>query len=100
MVRIERGAKTVWTKPFATGEKNMSHTTANLEHHHFKFDTHRRPGDIHVHFFGADAFSFGEGIRLIEGDVMKVSFDGFGRPLQNPVHIVTPSEALVAVRPV
>ena len=36
----------------------MSHHLANLEDHHFKFDAHRRPGDIHVHFFGADAFSF------------------------------------------
>ncbi|MDO8632329.1 MAG: GguC family protein, partial [Phycisphaerales bacterium] len=33
-VRIRRGRKTVWAKPFATGEKNMSHTVANLEHHH------------------------------------------------------------------
>jgi hypothetical protein len=53
-----------------------------------------------VHFFGADAFSFGEGIRLIDGDVMKLAFEDFGRPLMNPIRIATPSDALVAVRPV
>src|SRR5204862_5006855 len=26
-----------WEKPFLSGEANMSHTVANLEHHHFKY---------------------------------------------------------------
>jgi len=99
-VSILRGGKVLWSKKLGTGESVMCHSLANMEHHHFKFDTHRRPGDVHVHFFGADAFSFGEGIRLVEGDVMKVAFEGFGRPLLNPVRIVKPSDALVAVRPV
>jgi len=60
----------------------MCHSLANIEHHHFKFDAHRRPGDIHVHFFGADAFSFGEGIRLADGDVMQVHWQGFGLPFE------------------
>src|SRR6185436_15264726 len=54
--RILRKGKPVWEKEFATGEKNMSHTVANLEHHHFKYVAHRRPGDAHIHFFGADVF--------------------------------------------
>jgi hypothetical protein len=53
-----------------------------------------------VHFFGADAFSFGEGIRLIHGDVMQVRWDGFGRPLRNPFRVLAPEDALVAVRPI
>ena len=28
------------------------HSIANLEHHHFKYALFRRPGDVHVHFFG------------------------------------------------
>src|SRR5437762_13337771 len=36
MSRIKRGAKVIWEKPFLSGEANMSHTFANLEHHHFK----------------------------------------------------------------
>ena len=69
----------------ASGEADMCHSLANLEHHHFKYDQHRRPGDVHVHFFGADHFSFRDRVRLQDGDVMAVSFTGFGRPLRNPV---------------
>jgi hypothetical protein len=86
-VRLSRGGQTLWSKPFATGEKNMSHTVANLEHHHFKYAEHRRPGDLHIHFFGADVFSFGEGIQLADGDVMEIELAGFGRPLRNPLRI-------------
>jgi len=59
-VSVERGGRVLWSKSIATGEAKMSHTLANLEHHHFKYDEHRRPGDAHIHFFGADAFSFGD----------------------------------------
>ena len=33
-----RDGETLWEKPFLTGEANMSHALANLEHHHFKYD--------------------------------------------------------------
>ena len=75
----------------------MSHSLANMEHHHFKFEGHRRPGDVHVHFFGADAFSFGEGVRLEDGDAMQVRFDGFGRPLRNVLKRGGEADRLVRV---
>ena len=75
----------------------MSHSLANLEHHHFKYDAHRRPGDAHVHFFGADAFSFGAGVRLEDGDTMVVAFEGFGRPLRNPIRLDRSAPQLVKV---
>ncbi len=84
-VRIERDGATLWSKQIASGEANMAHSLANLEHHHFKFDGHRQPGGVHVHFFGADALSFGSGIGLRQGDIAHVSFSGFGRPLRNPI---------------
>jgi hypothetical protein len=65
----------------------MCHSLRNIEHHHFKFDTHRGPGDVHVHFLGADCLSFGEGIELRDSDVMQVRFEGFGRALRNPVRV-------------
>lgn len=65
----------------------MAHSLANLEHHHFKFDGHRLPGVVHVHFFGAHSLSFGEGFKLADGDWMQVQFRGYGRPLRNPVHV-------------
>lgn len=99
-VSIERGGRTLWSKSICTGEKAMSHTLANLEHHHFKFETHRRPGDLHVHFFGADAFSYGEGIRLEEGDFMQVHFEGYGRPLRNPLRRERGGGRAVQVQPI
>jgi len=86
-VVIYRVARAVWSKKIRTGEAEMCHSLQNIEHHHFKFDEHRRPGDIHVHFFGADCLSFGEGVRLANGDVMQISFEGYGRPLKNAVRI-------------
>ena len=97
-VRIERGGRTLWAKPIGSGESNMSHSLANIEHHHFKFNLHRRPGDIHIHYFGASAFSFGDGIRLETGDVMQVHFDGFGRPLRNPLRRIEGARRAVASR--
>ncbi len=98
-VSIVRDRVSIWRKEIWTGEKNMSYSVANLEHHHFKYPAHRRPGDVHIHFFGADAFSFGDGLALQEGDVMEVSFPQFGRPLQNRLKVCERPERLVSVRP-
>jgi hypothetical protein len=98
-VSIERNGNQVWLKQIETGEENMSHSLANLEHHHFKYEAHRRPGHVHVHFFGAHSLSFGEGVKLESGDVMQVRFDGFGRPLRNLLQVESKQESkLVRVR--
>ena len=97
-VAIERAGETIWSKAIQTGESVMCHSLANMEHHHFKFEAHRRPGDVHVHFFGADAFSFGEGIRLADGDVMQVRWDGFGRALRNPLRMVSGENVPIVVK--
>lgn len=99
-VEIERGGKPLWSKKIRTGEAEMCHSLGNIEHHHFKFDTHRRPGDVHVHFLGADCLSFGEGIELRDGDVMQVRFEGFGRALRNPVRVARKPERPVRVIPI
>lgn len=84
-VKIVREGKSLWEKQIRTGESNMCHSLANIEHHHFKFAAHRQPGMIHIHFMGADTLSFGEGIRLQAGDVTELQFEGFGRPLRNTI---------------
>jgi hypothetical protein len=96
-VRLERDGQRLWGKAIETGEENMSHTLANLEHHHFKFAGHRRPGHVHVHFFGAHSLSFGEGIKLNSGDWMQVRFEGYGRALRNPIQ-VEPKEQDLLIR--
>src|SRR5579862_1658800 len=99
-VSVERGGRILWSRDIRTGESAMCHSLSNIEHHHFKFEFHRRPGDLHIHFFGADAFSFGDGVRLEDGDVMQVRFEGFGRALRNPLSRVPPPAREVSVRPI
>jgi len=53
---------------------------------------------VHIHFFGAGAFSFGSGIELADGDLMSIVFEGFGRALRNPVQIDRSAVSPVTVR--
>ena len=94
---IERDGKTRWSKAFRTGESEMCHSLRNIEHHHFKYETHRRAGDVHVHFFGTNCLSFSDHINLQAGDVMQVAVEGYGRPLRNPVRKEVSKPALVNV---
>ncbi|WP_029009084.1 AraD1 family protein [Azospirillum halopraeferens] len=97
--RIRRGGRTVWEKPFLSGEANMSHTIANLEHHHFKYALFRQPGDVHVHMFGTATISFADGMRAEPGDVFEIEVAAFGLPLRNPlVGEPAPDGRAVAVR--
>ena len=95
--RIIRGADTLWEKPFLSGEQNMSHSIANLEHHHFKNHLFRRPGDVHVHFFGTATLSFSDKIETKPGDIFEISADAFTLPVRNPLARGA-SEGLVQVR--
>ena len=83
--RIRRDGAVIWEKPFLSGEANMSHTIANLEHHHFKYDIFRQPGDLHVHFFGTATLSVADGIKTQAGDVFEIDSPTFGLPLINPL---------------
>jgi hypothetical protein len=94
---VERDGAAIWTRELATGEAHMCHSLENLEHHHFKYGQHRQPGDVHIHFFGAGVFSFGDGVALQDGDVMTVAFEGFGRALRNPVLIARGTPQLISV---
>lgn len=86
-VSIKRNNKIVWERNISTGEENMCHSLQNLEYHHFKYDNHRIPGDVHVHYFGTVGFSFGAGIVLEAGDEMKICWENMGRPLINKLNI-------------
>ncbi len=84
-VRVLRGGEPLWQAEWLSGEANMSHTLANLEHHHFKYALFRRPGDVHVHFIGAAVLSFSGGVRTAPDDVFEISSPTFGAPLRNPL---------------
>lgn len=97
-VRILRGGTPAWSGPFLSGESNMSHAVANLEHHHFRYPLFRRPGDVHLHFLGAAGLSFAAGFRGEPGDVFEIEVAGFGRPLANPLEVAS-DPGFVEVRP-
>ncbi len=81
--RIRRGNDIAWEKPFLSGEDNMSHSIANLEAHHFKYKLFRRPGDVHLHFFGTATLSFSAGFKTEPGDVFEIEAAPFTLPLRN-----------------
>src|SRR5206468_6883494 len=94
--RIRRGGETLWEKPFISGEENMSHAIANLERHHFKYGLFRRPGDVHVHFFGTATLSFSDGVACEKGDVFEIEAEAFGLPLRNRLTIAKAAKVRVA----
>ncbi len=98
VVRVRRGNEVLWSGEFLSGEENMSHAIANLEHHHFKYAGFRRPGDVHVHFLGAGVLSYSAGIAAEDGDVFEIDVPEFGRPLCNPLRVES-GEAPVSVLP-
>ena len=95
--RIRRGGAVIWEKPFLSGEANMSHTFANLEHHHFKYALFRQPGDLHVHMFGTATLSFADGIKPQSGDMFEIEASPFGLPLKNPLAFAPADPGAVAV---
>ncbi len=97
-VKILRKEELIWSSTIQTGEKHMAHSLDNLEYHHFKYPSHRIPFQAHVHFFGADAFSFGNKIELKDADVMEISWEGMGRALQNPIQIPEKADRLVEIK--
>ncbi|WP_374378464.1 AraD1 family protein [Dongia sp.] len=95
--RILRDGKVLWEEDFLSGEKNMSHSIANLEHYHFRYSMFRRPGDLHAYFFGAAVMSYASGIKTQVGDVFEIEASAFGKTLRNKM-VAVPDEGLVTVK--
>lgn len=99
--RVFRGGRTIYDSgALRSGERNMCHSLANLEDHYFKYPQHRRPGDIHVHFFGTSKLSYQHrDWQYQSGDEVEISFAGLGAPLRNPVQRHAPSAVPVQIAP-
>ena len=54
----------------------------------------RRPGDVHVYFYGASGLSCTDGVAAKPGDIFEVASPVFGRPLRNPLIAGAPNEAI------
>jgi hypothetical protein len=98
--RVLRNGQTIYDSgELLSGERNMSHSLANLEDHLFKFPQHRLPGDIHVHFFGTSKLSFQQRTwQYKTDDVVEVSFAGMGEPLRNSVRKLPPDNTPITVQ--
>ena len=97
-VCIYRQGSLLWEAPFLTGEEHMSYTIASLEHHHFKYELFRKPGDVHCHFFGTSTLSRNAGIVTQPGDRFEISAPGFGRPLRNTLEQAPGEQKLFVVK--
>ena len=75
----------------------MAHTIANLEYHHFKYRQFRRPGDIHLHYFGAAVLSYSQGVRTQTGDVFEIESEVFGLPLRNRLGVAAQPQTNVRI---
>ena len=95
--RLRRGSDVIWEQDWLSGEDNMCHSIANLEHHHFKYSEFRRAGDVHVHFFGAATGSFTDKIETRPGDVFEIESPVFGQPLRNTLGEAPGKPGLVSV---
>lgn len=95
--RIVRDGEVLWERPFLSGEGNMSHSIANLEHHHFKYLQFRQPGDLHIHFFGTATLSFADGVCTRAGDCFEISMPHFGQALVNGIEISREDQAMQTV---
>lgn len=84
-----------WEKAFVSGETNMSHTIANLEHHHFKYGLFKRPGDVHIHFFGTATLSFADDVSVRTGETFEIVSPQFGPALRNRLTVAAGAYAHV-----
>ena len=97
-IRIIRDGQDLWSGELLSGEANMCHSVANLEQHHFKYPGFRRPGDVHIYYFGASGLSTAAGVSARPGDVFEVAAPAFGRPLRNPL-VAGRADEVIEVKP-
>jgi len=99
LCRIYRDEEIIYhSGELLTGEANMSHSLANLEHHHFKYPQFRIPGDVHIHFFGTMKLSFGSRDQFQDGDKIEVQFQNMGQPLVNYVKRLPSSQDTITIQ--
>lgn len=84
---VSRGSQQLYDSgELRSGQKNMCHSLANMEDHHFKYPQHRVPGDVHLHFFGTSRLSFGSRTWAYQpGDQITITAEGWCEPLVNTV---------------
>ena len=96
---LRRGETLYESGELLTGEQHMCHSVANCEDHHFKYPQHRRPGDVHLHYFGTSKLSYGARDWVYEeGDEIHVIPES-GAALVNTVLADVADESPIRVQP-
>jgi hypothetical protein len=95
---VRNGTRIYDSGPLWSGERHMCHSLANMEDHHFKYPQHRRPGDVHLYFFGTSKLSYGtRDWGYADGDEVRITAEKFSAPLTNVVRKAEESAAPVEV---
>jgi hypothetical protein len=102
--KVIRAGREVWSEVISGGEAPLLLALAAIEPDLFESADLRRPGDAHIHFFGARLFDgqrFGARPRIAaeDGDEAVVEFQGLGRALRNPTRMEQPSAQRIAAVP-
>lgn len=84
-------------RTFIAGEATMAETIATLEARRFEDGVVGRPGDLHVHFFGAGAPA-AEEFQALPGDAFEVLASAFGYPMRNAITLATRTRARAMTR--
>jgi len=83
---IRNGDEIYKSGELKSGEDYMSHSLRNMEYHHFKYDIHRIPGDLHLHYFGTSQLSFStRDWKFNSGDKIRIKSSEFTGTLINSV---------------
>ena len=98
---VRRQGTTVYESgELLTGERHMCHSMANCEDHHFKYPQHRRPGDVHLHFFGTSKLSFGSrDWKYQTRDEIEISAPDLCAPLVNTIEVTPHNETPLQIQP-
>lgn len=71
---------------------------ASVEPDHFETADFRRPGDVHVHFFGQRLLNLTP-VAASEGDEVEIEFESLGAPLRNAIRREEPAARRTAAVP-
>lgn len=79
--RVRRNEEIIYENRFLSGEGNMVRATHSLEVDHFRHESFRRPGDIHIHCFAVAPQPRADAVQLEPDDLCEIEAEPFAFPL-------------------
>ncbi|HEY0705882.1 MAG TPA: hypothetical protein VGG33_03750, partial [Polyangia bacterium] len=94
--RVLRGEAVIAEHPLPLGDEAMSRPIAELAREHFRYATHRRPGDVHVHVFGTGQPTPPQPAAQPD-DLFELAVPALGHPLRNRLTVATGTSPTIRV---